>query len=465
MPRNKQAVQQQPTVQKELGNTAGGVPVLPSVLVICQHFPPLNRTAARRPYYLARHLTQMGHNVSVVTQEVGPGDDWNTSLQGMHLMRLPVTHSPHSAPSWQRWMWSIHWRLMRTPLRPLMDLCADLFLPLNPRARLDITPHAVEQQLGRHDVVVATGPGWSMFEFGAQVSRAWNSVFLPDYRDPWSVEMPEVGLLVMSDYGKQPFAWLRKRRMRRLERKFTEHAHGITAATPPFLENALRMIGERPSAVVFNGHEATHHPLRRAPTERFTLVYTGSVYWEQEWEILADALRQLRIHHPGYYRDLHVQLIGATSSHGPTMARVQHLIDTEPCVSAMIRMDRTSTIRAQGEADRLLHVGFKGKKGIVPLKFLEYVHAGVPVIQVSSTRDLQETILEGTRTGIVAPDASTLLNVMLEGIAGWRAGRPTRHDPDKAALEEYTWGHQMERWRQFILTVHRAHKGNGTATS
>jgi glycosyltransferase involved in cell wall biosynthesis len=231
------------------------------------------------------------------------------------------------------------------------------------------------------------------------------------------------------------------------------------------LENALRVIGDRPSAVVFNAHEATHHPLRRAPTERFTLVYTGSVYWEQEWEILADALRQLRMNHPGYYRDLRVQLIGATSSHGPTMARIQRLIDAEPCVSAMTRMDRASTINAQSEADRLLHVGFKDKKGIVPLKFLEYIHAGVPVIQVSSTRDLQETIMEGTRTGIVAPDAATLLDVLLDGISGWRSGSPIRHDPDKAALEEYTWDHQMERWRQFILTVHRAHKGNGTATS
>lgn len=443
--------------------TGDGHTGLPSVLIICQHFPPLNRTAARRPYYLARHLVRRGHRVSVVTQEAGPGDDWSAPLTGIQLVRLPVVRIPAGIPSWQRWMLALHWNLRSTPLRPVMDLVADLFLPLNRGARMDIGPRVIEQEAGRHDVVIATGPGWSMFEFGAEVSRSWRSTFLPDYRDPWTVEMPEVGLLVMSDHGRPPFSWLRKRRIRRLEQRYTKHAHGITAATPPFLENALRVIGDRPSTVVFNGHEATFLDTPRAATERFTLVYTGSIYWEQEWEILADALGRLRSDHPGDYRDLHVLLIGATSSHGPTMARVQQLVNTEQCVTAIERMDRSSTIRTQGEADRLLHVGFKGKKGIVPLKFLEYIHAGVPVIQVSSGNDLQEAILKRTRTGTVAPDAATLVNVLLDGISGWRAGRVPLHDPDKEALEEFTWDHQMEHWRQFIIAMDRSRAEGTTA--
>ena len=434
-----------------------GIEELPSVLIICQHFPPLNRTAARRPYYLARHLASKGHIVSVVTQETGPGDDWNTSLQGMDVVRFPVSRELKSAPFWQRWLLSVHWRLILTPLRPVIDLITDLLLPLNPRSRLDIGPHDIQQRIKRHDVVIATGPGWSMFEFGALVSREWNSLFLPDYRDPWSVDMPEVGLFVLSHHGKPPFAWLWEHRMRRLERRFTRHAHGITAATPPFLDNALSVIGDRPSAVVFNGHEAIHHPRRSSPTERFTLVYTGSVYWEQEWELLSDALSRMRISHQSEYRDLHILLIGATSTHVPTMERVQRMIDKEPCITAIKRMDRDSTIKAQGDADRLLHLGFRGKKGIVPLKFLEYIHAEVPIIQVSSGNDIQEAILKRTRTGIVASDADALLNVLLDGIFSWRNGHVHTHEPDLVSLMEFTWEHQMERWRQFILTMHNYH--------
>ena len=454
MTRNERGSPSGPGALVEHGLPRAHGTALPSVLIICPHFPPLNRTAARRPYHLARHLVQKGHRVSVVTQQAATNDDWNASMEGIRVLRLPLTRIPTDSPWWQRCLLTIHWRLVTTALRPLSDLIADLFLPLNRAERLDLRTGTVEQQLGRHDVVIATGPGWSMFEFGAQLSRAWNSTFLPDYRDPWSVEIPEVGLLLMSDHGKGTISWLRKRRWRRLERRFTRNAQGITAATPTVLENALRVIGARPSTVIFNGHGSKGGPTRSSANKKFTVVYTGTAYWEQEWEILGDALTLLEKEHPEEVRDLQVLLVGATSSHPPTMARVQHLIDAHPCVTSLQRMDRLSAIHQQGAADRLLHVGFKGKRGILPLKFLEYIHAGVPVIQVSSGRDIQEAIIERTRTGVVVADASALTRSLLDGISRWRSGDHIPFEPDTAALQEFTWDHQMERWRAFILSVH-----------
>jgi glycosyltransferase involved in cell wall biosynthesis len=173
---------------------------------------------------------------------------------------------------------------------------------------------------------------------------------------------------------------------------------------------------------------------------------------------LGDALTQLEKEHPGAVDDLQIVLVGATSSHPPTMARVQHIIDAHPCVTSLERMDRRSAIHWQSSADRLLHVGFKGKRGILPLKFLEYIHAGVPVIQVSTGRDIQEAVVERTRTGVVVPDASTLSHLLLDGISRWRSGEQVPFEPDRSALEEFTWEHQMERWREFMLSVHHARK-------
>jgi glycosyltransferase involved in cell wall biosynthesis len=206
--------------------------------------------------------------------------------------------------------------------------------------------------------------------------------------------------------------------------------------------------------VIFNGHGSKDGPIRSARNRKFTVVYTGTAYWEQEWEILGDALTLLEKEHPGEVRDLEVLMVGATSSHAPTMARVQHLIDAHPCVTSLQRMDRLSAIHRQSTADRLLHVGFKGKRGILPLKFLEYIHAGVPVIQVSTGRDIQEAIIDRTRTGVVVPDAPALTRSLLDGITRWRSGDHIPFEPDTAALEEFTWDHQMERWRAFIRSVH-----------
>jgi len=54
----------------------------------------------------------------------------------------------------------------------------------------------------------------------------------------------------------------------------------------------------------------------------------------------------------------------------------------------------------------------------------------------------------------VVPDASALTRSLLDGISRWRSGDHLPFEPDAAALEEFTWDHQMERWREFILSVH-----------
>ncbi len=105
-------------------------------------------------------------------------------------------------------------------------------------------------------------------------------------------------------------------------------------------------------------------------------------------ELLSDALSRMRISHQSEYRDLHILLIGATSTHVPTMERVQRMTDKEPCITQRSNgWTGIPPIKAQGDADRLRHLGFRGKKGIFPLKFLEYIHAEVPTSRKPVSRN------------------------------------------------------------------------------
>ena len=428
-------------------------PGLPSVLIVCQHFPPLNRTAARRPYHLARHLVDRGHRVTVITQAATAADDWITDLSGIEIVRLPLIKVPRDASILCRWTYVIVDLLESNSLtRSLGHVAADLFLPLNRKARLDLVPADILTRASCPDIILATGPGWQCFEYGHRLGLAWNTPLMLDYRDPWNIAIPEVGLDLMTNLGKGIIGSLRMRRMRMAELAFTRTAVAVTAATPPFLENALKVIGERRSLAVLNGHR----PLVRVapgPHPRLTLIYTGSVYEEQEWNIVLQGLKMIEQKRPDLLPALSLRLVGIDLRN---VKRSRHILEElvqRAEVSLEDRMDRDATLHIQSSSDVLLHVGFKGKQGILPLKFLEYLHSGAPILQVSSDRDMQERIIDETRTGSVVGSAQALCEYLVEALEHWKAHGQLPYSPDKTALLKYTWEHQMELWRRFIISV------------
>jgi glycosyltransferase involved in cell wall biosynthesis len=329
---------------------------------------------------------------------------------------------------------------------------ADLFVPLNPNARLDLVPAELMARTSRPDVIVATGPGWQCFEFGHRLAQAWNTLLMLDYRDPWTIALPEVGLRLMTHTGKGLIGQLRARRMRRAELLFTTRAVAVTAATPAFLENALRIIGQRPGLAVLNGH----HPGLRITTvahTRFTMLYTGSVYEEQEWDLVLEGLKILELARPDLTDSLTLHLVGIDLKHIDRSRPVLEELVRRREVRSEGRMDRDSTIRIQAASDVLLHVGFKGKQGILPLKFLEYLHAGAPILQVSSGRDMQEHIIEETSTGMVVGSGRAFADHLASAMDHWKTHGHLPYAPDQEALRHYTWEYQMERWRGFMLTT------------
>jgi glycosyltransferase involved in cell wall biosynthesis len=429
-----------------------------SFLIICSAFPPANLTGARRPYYLARQLLARGHRVSILTEHFPDRTDWNADTTGMKVLRLEARRVTKDMNWIQRSLagWSLNSK--ETRHGRLFRLMADLFLPLTPGHRWELD----DARLEPHDVVIATGPHWSTFEYGDRYRRMWNSSFFIDYRDPWSIAIPEVGLRITTWQGDGIAGWSRRRRMRRLEERYASNAIGVTAATPGFLQNALEIIGDRPSLTVFNGHGSSDTGISYPANERFTIAYTGSIYEEQEWHLVHQALLELQDRHPDAAAKIHVRLIGAVTLPGPVMRLVNEMSDTLPFVERVGRKDREETMALQKSADMLLHVGFKNKRDILPLKFIEYIHSGRPILQVGTDHDLQEEILLRTRTGYKAATPEEILNIILEQLRCREEGRPAQLVPDAKALQEFSWSWQMERWCEFMERSHLQRTGMST---
>ncbi|MFZ1618018.1 MAG: hypothetical protein WAT41_11775, partial [Flavobacteriales bacterium] len=109
-------------------------------------------------------------------------------------------------------------------------------------------------------------------------------------------------------------------------------------------------------------------------------------------------------------------------------------------------------------ADLLLHVAFKEKRGILPLKFIEYLDADKPILQASTGQDEQEAILERTRTGTICRSPEVIVHFLLRSLILKSEGGPLPYQPDRNAIAVFSWKHQMGRWVNFIMEGHQQRK-------
>ncbi|MDX9749889.1 MAG: glycosyltransferase [Flavobacteriales bacterium] len=429
------------------------MPALPRILIFAGFFPPDNRTAARRPYYMARHFADRGHDVTVVTREAS-SNDWTPVMDGIRTIRFPISRrTPGLGPA-GRVLERAHWWLMDRGHVRIARTLADLLLPLDVWSRPDMDPRRIGQMVPPPDIVLATGGPWSNFEHGHHASRHWGCAYVVDYRDPWTLVHPEVGLSAVTYRGRGITGAWRRVRAARLERRYTADARAVVAVTPQVLANARAVIGPKPGLVVYNGHAPAgpSQPPRRAGG-KLVLVYTGTVYLEQEWMLLDTALKQLRHRRPTVYEGIELRLIGATSRVPADRQAVERIVHGHTCVRAIPAMARDQALAAQRSADLLLHIGFKGKDGILPLKFMEYLHADRPIMHVGTGNDLQCALLQRTATGAVLSTPEAVVRHLEEAHRHHVAGRAQPYAPDRQALQEFTWSAQMERLRLVFLDL------------
>ncbi|MCB9170909.1 MAG: glycosyltransferase [Flavobacteriales bacterium] len=420
------------------------------ILILCSHFPPVNATGARRPYYLARALQAHGHPVTVLTNQLTADPPWVADMEGLTVFRLPLTDLPEDLPGWQRvasqllrpWRGTFLHRPMQALLEPL--------LPLFHGRRWGMAEQDILRRIGPQDIVVATGPDWYMFEMGMRLAQGTGATFFTDHRDPWNTLIPGVSLQCLNWYGRGIPSWIRRRRNLALERQILQRTAGMTAASPAYLDNAKAIAGDAPGIVIYNGI------LRRTPpghvrNERFTILYTGRTYVEQDWKLVVDALLRSSPTGTGPANDIVLRVRGVGGDIGGIPKVLRECAARTGLVELMPELDRDALAREAGHADLLLSVVCEGNRGQLPLKLVDYLSYGRPILLTGGTRGIQHEVLERTRTGVAIGDTGALTTHLIGALDAWRAGTSPSYAPDTAALEALSITHQMDRWRNFLL--------------
>lgn len=425
---------------------------LPRVLIICSVFPPANATGARRPFRLARHLADAGHKVSVFTTATDTTERWEAEMRGIDVHRFPQGGIQDARGPVQRLLAR---RMTDTADPPgvLIRTLAFFLLPMEFATRAFTPTSVAVRTIERPDVIIATGPVWSPFEIGQRLARYWNSTFLVDYRDPWVVHQQDIALRTTTWYGSGLIGLLKRRWIRLLEQRYTRHVHGATAATAPFMENAARSLPDVPTRTIMNGTTLTHVPLQPPVRGPLTVVHSGRLYHEQDWHAVIDVIEALwdsgfREH------DLQVILLGAVTEVSGLMDRVRECEARTGLLRSKAKVP-PEDVRAWFErSDMLLHLAFRKKRGIIPLKLLEYLNGGRPIIQYSQQHTEVEELLERTATGTIVASKEDLTDLLTEAMRAKRSGEPPRYAPDPVAIADLGWDMRMDEWRRFMLDLH-----------
>lgn len=424
------------------------------ILIISYYFAPQNVIGAVRPTKLAKYLTRMGHEVTVIS---GGGLDGQVDptlerdLQELRDVRLLKEWSP--LRDWYIYKRSRPAAPAAAAAAPASESAAepsglkklilnavdavyvylDWFADRNFRR---LAMRELKRLEGTYDVVFSTYASFAVHEIAQRakktgVARRW----LADFRD-------EVGM---------PFRFQEKRRQRYL-RMVCRDADVISAVSHGFLE---MMHFDDIGRVLSNGFDREDVPPLDAADrdDCLRLVYCGQFNMgrrDVSDRDLTPAFRALsQLVQEGLIRRDQIKLVYA-GNEGALMRRYAASCGLAECVEDHGQVSRQESIRLQKSADVLLMASWHSaaQKGILTGKLFEYMMMDKPVI-CCMNGDLAgsgvKQVMDETGVGFCREEANAqtndekLLAYTRMLVEKWKAGDALMSAQNREAVEAYAY--------------------------
>ncbi|MBM0225780.1 glycosyltransferase [Micromonospora sp. ATA51] len=264
----------------------------------------------------------------------------------------------------------------------------------------------------RPDVILATGPPFSVFAVAARLARRLDVPWVADYRDLWSV-------------GNEYWVRTRVRRSvdRRLERRLLRSAAASVTVSEPLAEAMRRTLGVH-TRVVMNGidrrppatsAEPVAGPQARADhaAATLTLAHTGYVYpGRRDPGPLLEAVASLgedaaRVH-----------VVFAGEDNGIVRRAVERT-GVADSVTLLGQVSAEKSWRIQAEADVLVLLMWNDPRdaGTVTGKIFDYLFARRPILLLGYESGVAANLIRARGAGVVRNDKQAIA----EQLRAWLA--------------------------------------------
>lgn len=369
------------------------------ILIICHDFPPLNSSAAHRPFSWARTWTDVGHEVHVLTTEKYLHDgrvDLQHDLEGITVHAVPYLRgmgpvqtgvTAERSPRAKKLEWVRHvTRRIRVGFGPFAQVQILFYRPLLKAGRRLMSTQ-------QFDVIVSSSAPDVCPLVAKKLACEWGIPWVSDYRDVW---FPE--------FAVNRF-WLTTFLVDRLNRYLLRGPTAVSTVSEGLAEY-LRPIYGRNVWVCYNGYlEIDQQELSHLPTRdgKQHVVYTGNFYpGKRDPTMFFDAIRELHDRVPDLGNKLQVDF------YGPTEEWVQRLITDrglQDIVFCHGNVPYSLSLVRQRTANLLLFVDWMDlrAKGVLTGKLFEYLASKRPILCIGNRKDSEAAdLIVGCRVGRVA---------------------------------------------------------------
>ncbi len=190
---------------------------MPRVLIVAHHFPPTGTGGVGRALGWARHLPDLGWDVTILAATPTPNWPQDEALTRQIHANVTVHRVASADPRPDSFRGLGHRELSFLWYRPALKFARALL--------------AKE----KFDVMLATSPPPTSLKLAAQLGQEFKLPWVADFRDPWAV--------------REPGPWCRRRR-----RVYTKLAKAIIAVNPTLAAHLKESLN-RKVTVVHNGFE------------------------------------------------------------------------------------------------------------------------------------------------------------------------------------------------------------------
>jgi glycosyltransferase involved in cell wall biosynthesis len=391
------------------------------LLFIVYYFPPIRAVATVRGLAIAKHLSRLGWQVTILTPAPGVWrvadnvKETEDSLLKEGIVRITTGHSlrclhPEELRCWNKGLGYVLGGILRKVRRGL-----------GLERELGWFPHALRAcgrfKPGDFDLVLASGGPWISFSLARRIAARLECQFVVDYRDLWNGNAHKGDRKAKSALNR--------------ERKILNSCAKVIAVSPSLSEHISRAfrLGEKP-VVVSNGFDLEDfRKITPATFGHFAIVYAGIFYPPLStiaplMEVL-QRLKQAEISgSPGW----RFHYYGRQTDHVREKAVEWDVLDKVTIHGNVPRSEALSAIRGANVAVVVVSLEQEAppeQRGIVTGKVFEAVGLGTPVLLIAPKGSDASIVINATSGGghFTAVQTDEMASFLVDMMAG-RCAKP-----------------------------------------
>lgn len=413
---------------------------LPRLLLVAYNFPPVGGAGVQRPVKWVKYLRKMGWDVSVLTTE-------NPSVPALDHSLL--TDIPDDVLVVRARTWEPDYKTKKglnqggqTSKSGIFAKARSKFnsvlkhgikLALQPDPQVLWVPNAISagRRLLRelnHDAILVTAPAYSSFYIGTALKRQFGLPLVFDFRDEWDMSGKYLENAQRDVFSSFVQNWM--------QRSFLKKADAVVATTIASTQNLSQKLASvgRPKTrtrTIYNGYDSEEfgcalnddHANNHSRTEsnRFRLVYTGTLWNLTTIEPLVEAIEKLHLSDASLLNKMELVCVGRkTAEQTAILDRVRatacdlKLIDYSPHAEILDVLHSTDAVC-------LLLSDVPGAERVVPAKLFEYLANGREMLSIVPKGETADIVNRFYPNGNFEPSD-------VDGIANWLRNQLVNHD-------------------------------------